>query len=128
LVFYEQGEGEEILSLRFDQKRKLKIFEIRKGKDMENKEKNMQPPYQKEREGLSSEEAAGSREGWNVQDLADQASQKNVDEIQRETLRGDETEGDADNRDMAGNVERHETAQGREEAKNDVKGKANANG
>jgi len=98
------------------------------GEDMEKKEKDMQPPYQKEREGLSSEEAAGSREGWSAKDLGDQASQKNVDEIQREILRGDETKGDADNRDIAGNVERNETAQGREEAKNDLKGKANANG
>jgi hypothetical protein len=95
---------------------------------MQNKEKDMQPPYQKEREGVSRTEAAGDQEGWDVQKLGDEASQKNVDEIQRETLRGDETKGDADDRDIAGNVNTNETWQGREEAKNDAKGKANING
>ena len=95
---------------------------------MQNKEKNMQPPFQNEREGVSTGEAAGGREGWDVQKLADEASQKNVDEIQRETLRGDETKGDADERDIVGNVDTNETWQGREEAKNDQKGKANRNG
>ena len=95
---------------------------------MQNKDKDMQPPYQKERENAGSGEAEGSREGWDVQKLADEASQKDVNEIQRETLRGDETKGDADERDIAGNVDTNETWQGREEAKNDTKGKANTNG
>jgi len=69
-----------------------------------------------------------TREGWKIEDLGEQASQKSVDEIQRETLRGDETKGNPDNRDNAGNVDKNETAQGREEAKNDVAGKANING
>jgi hypothetical protein len=69
-----------------------------------------------------------NREGWKVEKLADEASQQDVDEIQRQTLRGDETKGDADERDAAGRVDSNETAQGREEAKNDVKGKANVNG
>jgi hypothetical protein len=95
---------------------------------MQNKEKDTQPHYQKERENFSTGKAEGSREDWDIQKLADEASQKNVDEIQRETLRGDETKGDADNRDIVGNVDRRETWQGREEAKNDTKGKANTNG
>jgi hypothetical protein len=95
---------------------------------MKKKEKDMQPPYQKEREGVRTGEAEGSREGWNVEKLGDEASQKNTDEIQREMLRGDETKGDPNERDIIGNVDRNETAQGREEAKNDVKNKANANG
>jgi hypothetical protein len=95
---------------------------------MENKEKDGQPPYQKERENVSTDAAEGSREGWDVQKLADEASQKDVDEIQRETLRGDETKGDADERDIVGKVDSNETWQGREEAKNDTKGKANTNG
>ena len=77
---------------------------------------------------MQDEKSKENREGWNVQELADEASQKNVDEIQRETLRGDETEGDANERDIAGNADRNETPQGREEAKNDIAGKANANG
>lgn len=69
-----------------------------------------------------------TRQGWKVQELADEASQKDIDEIQRETLRGDETEGNPNERDHAGRVERNETPYGREEAKNEVPGKANANG
>ncbi len=74
------------------------------------------------------DKAKGSRQGWDVQELADEASQQNVDEIQRQTLRGDETKGDADERDNAGNVDKNETPQGREEAKNNLKNKANVNG
>lgn len=68
------------------------------------------------------------REGWNIQKLGDEASQKDEDEIQRQTLRGDETKGNPDNRDNAGSVDSGETPHGREETKNDAKGKANTNG
>ncbi|HEY0461165.1 MAG TPA: hypothetical protein VGC97_18665 [Pyrinomonadaceae bacterium] len=77
---------------------------------------------------MQNEKEKESREDWSVQELADQASQQNIDEIQRQTLRGDETKGNPDNRDKAGNVDTNETAQGREEAKNDIGDKANANG
>lgn len=77
---------------------------------------------------MQDEKTKESREGWNVSELADEASQKDFDEIQRETLRGGETEGDADERDNAGSADRSETWQGREEAKNDTPGKANTNG
>jgi hypothetical protein len=77
---------------------------------------------------MQDEKAKESREGWGVQKLADEASQKDVDEIQREILRGDETRGSADDRDNAGNVNKNDTWQGREEAKNDLKDKANTNG
>ena len=75
---------------------------------------------------MQNEKTTG--EGWNVKEIADEASQKTEDEIQRETLRGDETKGDADERDIAGSANRNETWQGREEAKNDIPGKENANG
>jgi hypothetical protein len=68
------------------------------------------------------------KENWNTEKLGDEASQKDEDEIQRQTLRGDETKGNPDNRDHAGSVETDETPQGREESKNDAPGKANANG
>ncbi len=77
---------------------------------------------------MQDEKTKDSREEWNVHELADQASQMDVDEIQRETLRGDETEGNADERDHAGGADRNETWQGREESKNDLGDKANANG
>jgi hypothetical protein len=91
-------------------------------------EKDMQPPLQDEREGLSIDQIEGNPQGWNLEDIAGEASQKDADEIYREARRGDETAGDADERDAAGSPNSNETAQGREESKNDVKGKANANG
>ena len=68
------------------------------------------------------------REGWDSKKLADEASQKDGDEIQRQILRGDESKGNADERDVVGSIDKNETPHGREEAKNDKKGKANANG
>jgi hypothetical protein len=68
------------------------------------------------------------REGWDIKKLSDEASQKDDDEIQRQTLRGDESKGNPDNRDNAGSVASDDTPQGREESKNDVPGKANTNG
>jgi hypothetical protein len=56
------------------------------------------------------------REEWDVKNLSEEASNKQPDEILRETLRGYETEGDANERDIVGRVNFNETAQGREEA------------
>jgi hypothetical protein len=95
---------------------------------MEQKAKDRQPIFPKGHENESGTKATENREGWQVDDLADQASQQDVDEIQRQTVRGDESKGNPDNRDNAGNVISNETPQGREEAKNDVADKANANG
>lgn len=69
-----------------------------------------------------------NRDEWNVQDLHEQGTYDMSDEMLRRTLRGNEDEGDPDERDVAGVVDTNETWQGREEAKNDVKGKANKNG
>ncbi len=91
-------------------------------------EKDMQPPLQDEREGLSIDQIEGNPQGWDLEDISNEASLKETDEIQRESLRGGETEGDADNRDIAGSSATKDTPQGREEAKNDTQGKANANG
>jgi hypothetical protein len=66
-----------------------------------------------------------SREGWEIQKLSDEASQKDEDEIQRQILRGDESKGDPDKRDHAGRVNSNETPQGREETKTDEAEKAN---
>jgi len=95
---------------------------------MENKAKDRQPMKAHEGRDSTSEKAHGKRENWDVDNLADEASQKDVNEIQRQVLRGDETKGNPDERDIAGGAHPNETAQGREEAKNDVKGKANVNG
>lgn len=95
---------------------------------MENKTKDIQPPKQEGRENIPAESFEGSRGGWKADDVASQASQQDEDEIQRQIKRGDETKGDANERDNAGSADSNDTPQGREEAKNDVKGKANTNG
>lgn len=92
------------------------------------KEKDMQPPLQHEQEGLSIAQVEGNPQGWDLEDISNEASLKETDEIQRESLRGGETADDADESDIAGSPASEDTPQGREEIKNDVKGKANANG
>lgn len=56
-----------------------------------------------------------------AKEIAEQATNLSPDEIKRQMLRGDETEGDADERDVVGSANRSETPQGREEAKPDSK-------
>lgn len=68
------------------------------------------------------------KQGWKIDKLAEESSQISGDEIQRQVLRGDETKGDADERDHAGRTQSKDTPQGREEAKPDHKGAANTNG
>ena len=58
------------------------------------------------------------KQGWNADELAEQASQQDEDAIQRQLKRGDETKGNADERDDAGTVDKDDTAQGREETEN----------
>src|SRR5215204_5713253 len=93
--------------------------------------RDFQPPYQEEREGFSSEEAADGldRPGRaEIKDITDEASHRDADGVLRQTLRGDETKGDADDRDVAGSTNFEDTPQGREETKNDKAGAANQNG
>ena len=82
---------------------------------------------QKKNEDLLSN-SQDKRDGWNAKELSDEGSQTDVDEIQRNLLRGDETKGDPDQRDNAGGSASKDTPQGREETKNDIKDKANVNG
>lgn len=91
-------------------------------------EKDTQPPVQTPREGIGLDQVEGNPQGWNLEDIASEASQRTDDEIYREARRGDETKGDADERDAAGSSAFEDTPQGREEAKNDVQGKSNTNG
>ena len=57
------------------------------------------------------------RDDWNVKELAEESANKPTDETLREVLRGAETKGDAEERDIVGRVDSNETQQGREEAK-----------
>jgi len=60
-----------------------------------------------------------NRQGWNAEKVSEESANKSSDEITRQILRGNETEGDADDRDVIGGVDSDETPQGREEAKKD---------
>lgn len=57
------------------------------------------------------------RQDWDAEKVSQESSNKPSDEIVREMLRGDETKGNPDNRDVAGGVESAETPHGREETK-----------
>lgn len=70
-----------------------------------------------ENENKQEKGANANRQGWNIAELAEQSTNKSSDEMKREFLRGDETIGDADERDVVGSVDSSETPQGREEAK-----------
>lgn len=94
---------------------------------MQEKVDNSKSPSQDERDGVSQGNE-GQRDEWSVKELADEASQIDENEIQRQLRRGNEMKGDAEDRDIAGRSASKDTPQGREEAKNDIKGKANTNG
>ena len=58
------------------------------------------------------------RQGWSIEEINEQSVNKPSDEMTREFLRGDETEGNPNERDVVGGVKTIDTPQGREEAKN----------
>lgn len=60
-----------------------------------------------------------NREGWSVEQVTDEATNKSSDETLRQVLRSDETKGNPDDRDIVGGVNSNETPHGREEAKKD---------
>jgi hypothetical protein len=98
---------------------------------MPDKTKDFQPPYQEEQEGLSLDQIEGNPQGWDksdIKDITDEASHRDADGVLRQTLRGDETKGDPDKRDIAGGPDFEDTPRGREETKNDREGAANNNG
>ena len=57
------------------------------------------------------------KQGWQSKEIVEEAANQQSDEITREILRGDETKGNADERDIAGSVSSNETPHGREETK-----------
>lgn len=58
------------------------------------------------------------------EELAEQASKPDRDQIDRQTRRGDETKGDPDERDVAGAIDFEDTPRGREELKHQVEREA----
>lgn len=71
---------------------------------------------------------ADPKDGWKIKDLADEASLTDEDQIQRQILRGDESKGDPNDRDIAGAVDVDETPHGGEETKTNSKREGNDNG
>lgn len=57
------------------------------------------------------------RDQWNAEELTEQSPYLESDEVQRQMLRGDETKGDADERDVVGSNQSKDTPQGRRETK-----------
>ncbi len=57
------------------------------------------------------------RDEWNAEELNEQSPYLQSDEVQRQMLRGDETKGDADERDVVGSNQSKDTPQGRRETK-----------
>ncbi len=60
------------------------------------------------------------RQDWDAEQLSNESANKSSDDTVREMLRGDETKGNADNRDIAGGVESVDTPHGREETKKNI--------
>ncbi len=67
------------------------------------------------------------KQGWQSEELIEEAANEQADEITREMLRGDESKGNPDRRDIAGGVDSNETPHGREETKHKTGG-SNLNG
>lgn len=64
------------------------------------------------------------RDGWKAEKIVEESANKNSDDTVREILRGDETEGNPNERDIAGSPESEDTPHGREEEKkNQIGGK-----
>jgi hypothetical protein len=61
--------------------------------------------------------ANAEREEWSAEKVSEESTNLLPDEIQRQMLRGDETDGNADDRDVVGGAGSNETPQGREQTK-----------
>lgn len=59
--------------------------------------------------------------GLSAEEIIEQGSRPDADAIRRQILRGDETKGDADDRDVAGALDYEETPHGGEERKTQIK-------
>ena len=84
----------------------------------DQKTKDHEPANQEPHEGLSSEEidnnGAERPDTSDVKDITKEASHRDADGFLRQTLRGDESKGDADARDVAGATDFEDTPHGRE--------------
>lgn len=74
-----------------------------------------------------SEQEKQSSENIRTDEIIREGSRPDVDQIVRQTRRGDETKGDPDERDVAGAVDFEDTPRGREERKHQVEKEAKKN-
>ena len=72
--------------------------------------------------------AEGSGTNLSRNEIAEQASKPDHEQIHRQTRRGDETKGDPDERDVAGAVDFEDTPHGWEERKHQVQQEAEGDG
>ena len=97
----------------------------------EKKVKDFQPPTEEPREGFSQkdiEKGLGRPGRDTIEGFTGESSHADPDTTLRQPLRGDETKGDPDSRDIAGATKFEDTPHGREETKKDKAGAANQNG
>lgn len=73
------------------------------------------------------EQTSSSRTKLTPEEIAEQASQPDEDQIFRQPRRGDESKGDPDDRDVAGALDHEDTPHGREERKHEVEREADGN-
>ncbi len=77
----------------------------------------LQSDYKKMKTEKKEEVPDVEREGWDAEKIVDEAVNKESDETLRQILRGDESKGNPDNRDIAGSPKTEDTPHGREEEK-----------
>ncbi len=68
-----------------------------------------------------------SKDELSTDEIIDQGSRPDADAIRRQILRGDESKGDADDRDVAGALDYEETPHSGEERKTQIKKEAEHN-
>jgi hypothetical protein len=72
---------------------------------------------QQKKQSESDEIPAATLEGWDAETVSNESANQMPDEIVRQILRQDESEGNADDRDLVGGSKSSDTPQGREETK-----------
>jgi hypothetical protein len=70
---------------------------------------------------MQKSDIENKKDELSTDEIIDQGSRPDADAIRRQIRRGDETKGDADDRDVAGALDYEETPHGGEERKTQIK-------
>lgn len=73
---------------------------------------------------MQKSDIENKKDELSTDEIIDQGSRPDADAIRRQIRRGDETKGDADDRDVAGALDYEETPHGGEERKTQIKKEA----